>query len=70
MNSGPKRTQTGHADYAAVRTRLFDLKAEGIGIAAPPDGPDVWGVAIDYPTALTVAALQSEANSRFFTPQQ
>lgn len=62
MNSGPKGTQTGHADYAAARTRLFDLKAEDIGIAAPPDSPDVWGVAIDYPTAQTVATLVTLAD--------
>ena len=62
MNPVPKTTQTGHADYATVRTRLFELKAEDIGIAAPPDGPDVWGVVIDYPTAATVATLVALAD--------
>jgi hypothetical protein len=55
MNSGQTRTRTGHPEYAAARSRVFDLKAEEIGIAEPPERP--WGVVIDYPTDVTTVTL-------------
>ena len=48
--------------HAAARAHLFDVKAEDIGIPAPPDGPDVWGVVIDYPTPATTATLVNIAD--------
>ena len=57
MNSTPQRSTTGHAHYANTRERLFKLTAEELGIAAPPEGPDVWGVVIDYPSPSTITTL-------------
>lgn len=57
MSSEQKRRQEGQAAYSAARTGLFNMKAEDVGIAAPPDGPDVWGVVIDYPLTQMTCTL-------------